>query len=582
MKWAFTVLLFTVAAVGTANTFTGNGGAGQSTVGPGGDYASLAAAATDFSYSATPVTGDYTLLITGDLSEPNNIAFGKNTAGHTVTIRPAASTHPVVTFTSSTKNVGWDAHLAIGTTSTQIAGDQLTTTSNFVIDGSNSIGGTTRDLTFTNTVPANTNPGIPMIVLRVVGACDGCQFKNLVIDNESTATGQNVIGVEFTSRHASSPYSEDYIPTNGLVQNCAISCMKSSSGSCFAIECRNSNTIASGKAQTGMRFLQNDVSSMYSCLDMSQNADAQITSNTFVTIAPLSGGTRCETVRHNSCNGTSGWTMNIVGNKWLHSQGVRGTAGINNVLNVGGGVTGPGATVNVYNNFFGGYDLTGCAVSGSPVHGPADGLYHCLVVGGTTCTANINFSHNSINMPNWSAMTRSACWERYGAVTISTGDYRGTFRMFNNIIRMEQNNGVVLYEAPQSTALGSIVSDYNTYWLGSAGAQFACINRPNWPTVVNYPNLADFQATGQDAHSNVVNPLSSFGGAGKWVDGPDDNDLHFDAAPSAAYSGTPLPAVTTDIDGQPRSSTAPYRGADERAEAFVPISTAAHDWQLFR
>jgi hypothetical protein len=145
---------------------------------------------------------------------------------------------------------------------------------------------------------------------------------------------------------------------------------------------------------------------------------------------------------------------------------------------------------------------------------------------------------------------------------------------------MEQNNGVVFYRGAGGP--GTLVSDYNDIWLGSTGSM-ASYQGATAGTTTSL-TLANWQAAGFDLNSKGLNPLvPNAPDPGKWVLGPGDNDLHFDAKPHDLFAGTPLP-VTFDVDGDTRSVTAPYMGADERAEALAepPPFTAAEDWALYQ
>lgn len=451
----------------------------------------------------------------------------------------------------------------------------LTTTSNIIIDGSNTPGAQTRNLRFTNV--RVDSAAVPSILLRVVGACDNVQFKNLYVDNVTTATNKDVGGIEFTTRHTSK--DGDWAPQNGLVDNCAITCLYANSGGNRGITCRVSNTPAVGVVQANMRFTNNEIVAGYQCIELGNNSGAEILNNTFVCQFDATvSGIRSEVVRHNSANGTGGWTTNIIGNKWLYTRGTTLSTGpgLNNCLNVGAGVKAPlSATYNIYNNTFGGFDCSGVVVNDA-THGPVGGLYHCFVVGSADLSATINFCHNSINMPNFAGMTSPNLWERYGAVALSATNFNGTLNLKNNVIRMEQNNGALIFRTTGGT--GTINADYNSYWIGSAGARLASVGLANG-AAPNFPTLTEWQAAGYDRHSTLVNPtVANNSRPGKWVS---NSDLHFDAQPSDSFSCVALAAVTTDIDGEARAGQVAYKGADERTEALGAPVSAARDWSLF-
>ena len=113
--------------------------------GSGDDYASLHAAIT--ALNTEGMSGDVQLLITTDLDEGQNIFLGLDTDGHTLTIRPAAGTTPTITFTATATNSAINGALVIGANSDDW--DSLVETRNVIIDGSNTVGGSSRDLTLT-------------------------------------------------------------------------------------------------------------------------------------------------------------------------------------------------------------------------------------------------------------------------------------------------------------------------------------------------------------------------------------------------------------------------------------------------
>ncbi|HLB37790.1 MAG TPA: DUF11 domain-containing protein [Gemmatimonadales bacterium] len=172
----------------------------------------------------------------------------------------------------------------------------------------------------------------------------------------------------------------------------------------------------------------------------------------------------------------------------------------------------------------------------------------------------------------------------YG-IMISTG---GGYRIYHNSVLMNTNQTAAgsitaaLNIATAAATVGSIdVRDnvfantqtvgtrYGAYVASTAGAGvFSTINHNDYfAQNVGYltsarTTLADWQtATGQDASSKAVDPL--FVSA---------TDLHLQTTSPMVAAGAPLAAVTTDIDGDPRSATVPDIGADEVVPAPVDVS----------
>jgi hypothetical protein len=165
----------------------------------------------------------------------------------------------------------------------------------------------------------------------------------------------------------------------------------------------------------------------------------------------------------------------------------------------------------VYNNYFYGSSATSYVFDGGGAVNHIK-FYHNTFVGNST-TRTVNFNNF------------------YGA------NINITF--VNNII---QSTGQLLYFTANPTGL---VIDYNNYFTTSTG---------NWAYFwgANATNLASIKtASGQNANSAAINPMFA-----------STTDPHFTNFALKGL-GTPVSQVTTDIDGQPRSTTAPDMGCDE-------------------
>ena len=117
------------------------------------------------------------------------------------------------------------------------------------------------------------------------------------------------------------------------------------------------------------------------------------------------------------------------------------------------------------------------------------------------------------------------------------------FNFYNNLLVNTSSNGYVFRF---NNSIESRMSDYNRIqFTGTYIGRF---------TTTDCATLADWTtATGFDSHSTMCTP--NFVG---------NNDLHITDATGLTVTN-PLSYVTTDIDGQTRSATAPCAGADEYA-----------------
>ncbi len=170
--------------------------AGTYTVGVGGNYTTLTAAIAD--YNAACLTGAVTFSLIDNTygSETYPIAINYNSsasATFTLTIKPAATKTPV--FSSTVNNAGGLIDLN---------GAKYVT-----IDGSNTVGGTTKNLTITNNETGSAT-------IRLINDATDNVIKNAVIQGSSSNSAST--GVIFFSTAASGTTGND----NNTVSNCDI------------------------------------------------------------------------------------------------------------------------------------------------------------------------------------------------------------------------------------------------------------------------------------------------------------------------------------------------------------------------
>jgi hypothetical protein len=164
--------------------------------------------------------------------------------------------------------------------------------------------------------------------------------------------------------------------------------------------------------------------------------------------------------------------------------------------------------------------------------------------------ANMNVDHNTFHVVGGSPTAGRGVYVNRG--TSATAFTVGGLNMRNNIISNVGPGYAIEIASTANTAamLGTIG---NNAYQGNAVNPFR-----NGTT--NFTTLADWQtAIGKDAGS-VAGAIIFFS----------NTDLHVQNA-LANNIGTPLASVTTDIDGQTRSTTTPDAGADE----FSPLSCIA-------
>ncbi len=219
------------------------------------------------------------------------------------------------------------------------------------------------------------------------------------------------------------------------------------------------------------------------------------------------------------------------------------------------------------------YDGSFQVVGNTIVSGPADGIddwynmfsgsanYKLLIAnnmiamtGGSygyhgIYTGQRNYYYNTIQVNNGSGATYpffmevdySAC---YGKPSMNFED-----NIFSN-----KDGGQALYYQEYCGASPNF--DFNDYY--TSGSTLASYDG------TTYSNLSGWQSgTGLDAHSISVSPLFT-----------SSTDLHCNSA-AINNAGTPITGITTDIDGQTRSTTTPDIGADEFTPAANDASISA-------
>lgn len=164
--------------------------------------------------------------------------------------------------------------------------------------------------------------------------------------------------------------------------------------------------------------------------------------------------------------------------------------------------------------------------------------------------ANMNFDHNTVHVTGGSATAGRAVY--INRSTSTTAIAVGGLNMRNNIIS-NTGLGYAIEIASTANTAAMIGAVSNNAYQGNTVNPFR-----NGTT--NYTTLADWQtATTKDAGS-AFGTILFYNSA----------DLHVQNA-LANNIGTPLAGITTDIDGQTRSTTTPDAGADE----YTPLSCFA-------
>ncbi len=578
------LLLHTTAAAQLTGTFE---------VGVGGNYETLKEAFDDLMDKGN--SGDVTLLITSDLTETENVFLGINPEPHTITVKPAEATTPVVTFTSETSNSNINGALVIGATGDD--NDLLTETRNIIIDGSNTEGGSTRDLTLRTSSDANTSN-----YFRIAGSVIDSKIINTNLETEQLS-----FDVLFIS--AMEPGEEALFPQNLEISNNFIKSNPSRSSSRAiniwgqfspSIGARNTiikdndiearrygvwlreeaesttienNTIQVTETGTATAFgiLISDVVNSSDEIVIRNNTihDSEAQGNDFLAVSAespavyeITGNTfenlsAAETLF--GINIDAGGEYEISGNRFNDFTGDGGVEMISFANNIVGDHT---ATIS--NNF-----MTGFASGGSD----GEFLYGIVVRSPNgSDTVDVKLYHNTIRM---------------NPISISgTGwNYRGLSLFSNARISVELRNNILINDDDNGTA----VTSFAYFQGGSAAADFDSdfnlwhgANLSAGDDTYLSSHAGDAATTLSEHQTNTGEDANSVSKSLEFVDVAAGN-LRLTGASDgdSDLAGTPLEEVTTDIDGQDRDPFRPYMGAWEGQKLSPTVEIAGNaGWRM--
>lgn len=556
-------LAFACASTASAIPFNTTTVGGTATVGTGGDYATLADAATGFNGLASPfLQGNWKLEILNDLTEPANVGFANTIPpGSSLTMKPAASTSSTLTFSATIDNNGPSGNLLIGCFN-PAAFSNLKPTNSFVIDGSNN-GTESKNLTITNTTGANHTFSCPLVV---VGDSDDVTFKNLTVINKSTNTGSSIAGISAVMRGET---TVAFTPDRFTVRNCDIF-VPASQG--HGLLFRASGTLPANVAgmldfEVSNCLIEGHIRTIF----LDAGMDGSITSNTLRNgaIGAAVNGFLQLGIGVNNARFAPNQVLDITSNT-LFMQSANVSSGNYGVIAVDIASVAPSNVVNVVNNMVN-YRFTSAATA------QGKGMQYAGIRATTSSATTFNIIHNSINMPNFANLdsldpiTSSV----YAIKLPSTINYVGNIQ--NNILRLDQAKMAGIGIQKSAAVTGPIVSNNNVIFRSRTNTYTGVGGTNTAPTL--YLTLGDWQAgTGQDAASVSVDPTATAGSS--WQPSPVDANLHFVPA-TAKPTGIPLmpflAAAPVDIDGEARPlSGGVLPGADE-----VVLNAAVGEWNLY-
>ena len=482
---------------------------GTVTVGTGGTYTTLTGPSGLFAaINAGGLTGNVTANILSNITETganalNSIAYGC-ASSFTLLIKPGTGVTATLTGTTASALI-------------KLNGADFVT-----FDGSNS-GGTSRDLTITNT---NTGTSSAVIWLGSASATDGATnntIKNCIIKGNAPTTtlagiissSGTTIGAVAESANSNNTYQNNAINTAAY----GIGVVGPASGEAGAVLLSNQIGSATAANKLGFRglFISNQTN-----VAVSNNTIFGITTSTSSTVSGII-----------VVGAISGGTIN--GNK---------ISDIKNTNTVGWGSDGialvsssTAANLTVSNNFI--YDVASYGYSGDAI---TDNGYGIILQDG----GGYNIYYNSVSMNTQQTDTSG----QPAALNITLGITNpSSLNIRDNIFANSQTSGShrlsVICEAANTVFTKM---DYNDYSSGSAPVLGIFAGN-------NVVNLAAWKtATGKDTNSISVAPIFTSA-----------TDLHLVVANNCGidHRGTPIAGIVNDIDNTARDVNFPDIGADE-------------------
>jgi hypothetical protein len=483
---------------------------------PSREFSTLQAAIVQLNSLTSPPTDTVRLLIWQSYSTSQSSTTMQHVSNFPVIIKPAPGrTGLVVEYTSTTNGI-----FRIGADNN----DPNTQPDLVTIDGSNLPNGTTRDLTFRF---SNTNMRNG---LTVIGSSNRVTIKNLNIVNLGTST-QSSHGILIRPRYTTSTL---LVPDSLTIENCVISHTGSVNSRGIGVNTSGTAIPVPGIASTHTVIRNNIINAGGEGIRMEFSKNFEISGNQ-ITVSQ-SGTNTARGIYLADDNGASGNVSNIFANQ-ITSVAYTNSANTNGAIGID--LTALG-TYNIYNNF----------VAGLSGEAGGTGVLFGLNVEGNGQAATLRFQHNSILIGDSPLNTSDV---------IAGANFEGNLtstRFENNIVSVRENDAPNAYciKLPSSQPLSTFVSNFNNFHVGGTSSKVGFYDNTDAPTL----------ALWQTASSRDANSVS------KSVTFVSASDLHLTGSSNGDIDliGTPIAAITTDIDGNPRSTLFPYMGADE---ASIPL-----------
>jgi len=503
---------------------------GNDSTGPGGTKPNFSTlkAAVDY-LNDSPILGNVNCYITSDITElytgSVGIGLAVNADPYTITFKPYTGVHPVITFNYPTDlNSGPSGAFVIGIPGKgNVTWDSLRTTKNIVIDGSNIVGGTTRDLTLQSATTAQRN-GMPIVI---AGEVSNVTIKNCNILHKAQAVSTSNLFISAIMIRSRNYLSKDWVPNHITFDNNHISSnFDGVPQNVQAIGTYQSGTPVPATFPNNITIKNNLLEGKRRAVVLYQAGSFDIFNNEVIINQNIAANTSNEAIYAVSV--LAGSVVNIYNNKISKLSSMSTGAGFGNT----GISLESNGTYNVYNNMITGFELT-----------DANPTAYLTGIKNSSATDTLNCYFNTISLNNIAAIGTGAV--AYKGLVISNG--ANTVK--NNLVFSAEPDFASYCFSREGTA-GTLTSNYNNLFAqdntnGNVGYWDAAATK----------SLADWKtASSQDANSKSVT-----------VNFVSMSDLHLTGASDGDVNliGTPIAGLTKDIDGDLRNVTFPYVGADE-------------------
>jgi len=528
---AYTVTLDLPVLSVSGDYYIGNPGTGPGGSDPG--FLSIREA-FDVLNEAT-FTGNSTWYITSDIFESftpvtgYGIGLAINPEPHTVTFKPYTGVQPVISLAYPVDGTsGPSGAMVIGVPGEgNIAWDSLRVTRNIIFDGSNTAGGTTRDLTIQNLTTSHGNA----FPVAIVGDVSNVVIKNCNIYYQAQSISTSNLFRGAVQLRARLQGGINWTPTNITLENNHISAnfpgVSQGAIGIVVTSLAPSPTTYSD----GIVIKDNIIEGNQRAIALNWSGDTDIYGNEIILNQRISETTANQGIV--ATNVVTGSEVNIYNNVISSVVSVSNGAGAGNTaISIESN-----GTYNIYNNMIFGFSLSATNPTAT---------LRGISVSSSTATANVYY--NTIYMDNIADIGTGSV--AYNGLYFSDG----TNEVKNNIVYSAEAD-FVSYCINRTGTAGTFVSDYNNFYPANSTNG----NVGFWNTTAAQTLSAWQTASGQDANS-----------VSKEVFFVSTTDLHLTGSSNGDFdlAGTPIAGITGDIDGDTRHTQFPYMGCDE---ASIPL-----------